>query len=901
MTGANLEGIDIRGPGEILQIFPEPFEGSDTASEGRAAPFVLGTMRVPGQVAWTTDVRHLIVGGGSGGKKSPDIPGSILLFIDVAFIFAHNITEGPNPVREIFIGGEKVYNATVDNDVTSDDISVSTIQQNQTLGQQPDSPTCKDIVQEHLLEFNDSGATISNLFKDFRSGAVVAVTGSIETENNGTFRVTKVEIDSPTVGKSRLTVRKCAFSWDVVEPDPPVGASVCTLVSSCAPGISTSEVSEGSVRFVQDIDDFGSQNLSILSSITQHTGVQTQNPDPLIEGILGIGKTQAFRSFTYVVINNLQITKWGKTLPPAEGVVRENSARTLGDAIKIIAKRAVGITDADLDVTGLTEIVRGFGSGGGLGQPAEALQRLMFVHGLDVHEEASISATGSFDVKLKFFKRAAADVVIIADGDRGAHAFNEEPDARLIGTTQSDPVELISSVTIKYIDSENDYQVGARTYHGETQTEDNNESFDTFMALTPTEAENLARRVFWTRYFEARDVKQLTLPPSYSDITEGDRLTVNDSAGNPTQLRVVELNDGADGLIRLRGHSEFVDLFALTSFGSAGGRGAVKVQLPPEMRMNAVELPCMAPAGDPSKLGVVLGTNPLSSTEQFVSASIFASTDATNYTLVENVRDESFAGVVLGTLAGGVTGTFWDEKNTLTVVLDNDTFEPSSSTDQQVLSGRENWIVVGGKEIVGFVNVAKTADRTFNLTRLLRGRRNTEQWISEHAVGEKVLFIKDGNSIFFELGGAALGKEGTFRSVPLGGSLIDSAEGQVKFEIAGLSVKPFGPTVTTRSRKDPSPGDGTFRIRWRRRTQVPFRMLSGVEPPLHEEGFERYQILIIDAGVVVRTIFIGDRTFYNYSKARQVADFGTEQFSLTFSIYQMAPGHPGLITTATIT
>lgn len=873
----------------------------DGASEGAPAPFVLGqSVRVEGEVIWLSDVRQSVTGGETSKKGHTGAQVVITYYADIAIAFARAITEGPNPVRQIYLGGEKIFDASVAFDVTSDDISVNTIQQNQTLGTQPDSPTCEDIVQEHLIEYVDSGATVANLFSGFRTGADVAVSGSTQAANNGTFRVTKVELDAGgVVGKSRITVRKCQFTYQVVNPDPPVGASVCTLLSSCSPGVTVSEVTEDPVRFVQDSTDFGKFNADFIGSVTQYTGAQSQTPDPTIEAALGVGNTQAFRGTTYVVLKNLNITRWASGIPPSSGVVRESSTRTVGEAIAILLKRTRSIVDANIDVTGLTDIVRGFVVRGPE-SPIEALTQFMFVYGIDEREEASIGAGGSFDVKLKFFKRSSPDLVLVSDGDRGAHAFGQEPEMRLMETTQTDESRLPSAVTIGFTDADNDLQVGARTFHGETQTEENNEDFEVSIVLTATEAEDLARIAYWSLYFREQDTKRVDLPPVYDDITEGDNLTVNDSAGNPVKLRVLEVTVGANGLVRVGGYSEFVDLQALTSFGSPSGSGTKNVRLPPELRLCAQELPCMSPDGDPSKVGIWFGTGPLSPQVEFETAGIFESIDSTSWTRIRDFTVASVLGVTVGKLGGGVTGTFWDEENTLTVILDDDDFEPSTTSDQQVFGAEVSWVLVG-REIVGFVNATKTASRTFALTRLLRGRRNTEDWIDNHATGEKVLFLKTGEVAFHELGQNAIGIESIFRVVPFGGSLVDAVANQETRIISGTSIKPFGPTVTTRSRKDPSPGDGTFRIRWRRRTQVPFRMLSGVEPPLHEEGFERYQILISDAGVVVRTIFIGDRTFYNYSVAKQVADFGSEQFSLTFSIYQMAPGRPGLITTATIT
>lgn len=50
--------------------------------------------------------------------------------------------------------------------------------------------------------------------------------------------------------------------------------------------------------------------------VTIYLGSETQDPDPTIEAVLGVGNTPAFRGSAYVVFKDLDLTPWGGELPP---------------------------------------------------------------------------------------------------------------------------------------------------------------------------------------------------------------------------------------------------------------------------------------------------------------------------------------------------------------------------------------------------------------------------------------------------------------------------------------------------------------------------------------------------------------------------------------------------------
>lgn len=293
------------------------------------------------------------------------------------------------------------------------------------------------------------------------------------------------------------------------------------------------------------------------------------------------------------------------------------------------------------------------------------------------------------------------------------------------------------------------------------------------------------------------------------------------------------------------------------------------------------------------KPGVMVGLVNTNPSGAFAGGTVLVSkNDGTDFDQLQSFRGEAVVGHVVGTLGGGVSGKFWDTLNTLRVQLDRDGGAFANEPEEEVASGRRNILLVG-KEIIGFVNAVATGNpREWDLTKLCRGRRNTEEWIDQHAANEQVLMLTEPSVLQFcplpleDASDLTAPKELLFRATAAGLPATDSAfEKAVTFQ--AKTMQPFSPTVLPAVRD----ADGNATIRWQPRSKHRWRLLGFIKDDRLECcGCSQYEIDILAADrlSVKRKFIVLNRTSFIYTAANQVTDFGSTQATLQIEIYQAA-------------
>lgn len=288
-----------------------------------------------------------------------------------------------------------------------------------------------------------------------------------------------------------------------------------------------------------------------------------------------------------------------------------------------------------------------------------------------------------------------------------------------------------------------------------------------------------------------------------------------------------------------------------------------------------------------TKAGLLTAVARSSPADRFQGAQLLESVDGgTTWRSIQAYTGEGIMGHVTGTLGGGVTGHGWDTVNTLTVVLDHGEHELASESAEDVMAGRENMLLVG-REIIGFRTATLTAERTYELTNLLRGRRDTHQFIDSHAAGERVLLLTHQGPIFVEMGFMPHHTTRKYKVVP-NGQVADDVVEEIDLAIETESMKPFSPIIRPAYRD----ASDNVTIRWIRRSRSIFRLWSCVRAPINDCCHEEYEIIIWadeDREVVKRTIVVEDATEVVYTDSQQITDFGSTQAVLYVTIYQVSP------------
>ena len=218
----------------------------------------------------------------------------------------------------------------------------------------------------------------------------------------------------------------------------------------------------------------------------------------------------------------------------------------------------------------------------------------------------------------------------------------------------------------------------------------------------------------------------------------------------------------------------------------------------------------------------------------------------------------------------------------------NTDHELGSLDDLAVLNGG-NTAVVGG-EVIQFATATLTADRTYVLSRLLRGRFGSEAFIAGHAVGETFILLGEGglHHTAVDLGLRNLARYYAAYSRTSGYLPPRPAEA---ITLTGRSLKPWSPVHLAAVRA------GDITVSWVRRTRFGGGWLDGTGAVPLNESSEAYEIDVLDAGGTVKRTLTASTPSVVYTQ--EATDFPSGG-AITFKVYQMSGtvgrGYPGEVT-----
>ena len=306
------------------------------------------------------------------------------------------------------------------------------------------------------------------------------------------------------------------------------------------------------------IDDYASLQ---MEAMTSYNGESTQNPDPIIEAEEGSGLVPAHRGTTYVVIKNLNVTKWGATIPSMEALVLEKNPKTIAEALGDLLELSGLFTSDDYDTSGVSGNLRGFAQMG-LKAPIEGIRALMFTYDLDAIVRGVIDSDGEFHSKIVFFDKTAPTEKEVDDDDRGARASGDGG-SELMQIERKDRDLLPTMSNVAFVDADRDWQPGNANFRRTAAGVFSQARIALPLTLTQAEAYDLARKMMWQSITNEGGTQiELGLPPSYIDVTEGDLLIVNDIDGREIRAKVTEIDRGANGLIQVKAIQEAVEIFS---------------------------------------------------------------------------------------------------------------------------------------------------------------------------------------------------------------------------------------------------------------------------------------------------------------------------------------------------
>lgn len=177
------------------------------------------------------------------------------------------------------------------------------------------------------------------------------------------------------------------------------------------------------------------------------------------------------------------------------------------------------------------------------------------------------------------------------------------------------------------------------------------------------------------------------------------------------------------------------------------------------------------------------------------------------FNLLAGLEGAATFGVIITDLAAGITET-WDQVNQLEVVLSSGSL--ASVSELAVLNGANAALI--GDELVQFQNAELIGERTYRLSRLLRGRQGTEWAVGSHTAGDRFILLSPA-LYTTAIANNLIGRELFYKAVSVGNSLGNTDE--ITFTYTGRSLKPFAPVHVTGLRDS----SGNLTINWLRRSR----------------------------------------------------------------------------------
>jgi len=525
------------------------------------------------------------------------------------------------------------------------------------------------------------------------------------------------------------------------------------------------------------------------------------------------------------------------------------------------------ITAADIDVTELTDQVRGYRIGS-VGAIRAALDPLRAAWPFDVVPDG---------YKIKFKRRGSASVATITENELGARAAGESPAVRVTESREMDSV-LPGKVVISYSDVTREYDVNQQQYERINTDAINERVVEMPISLVATEAANIAQSLMYLYWLERYDVS-LKLPPSYSRLQPGDVITVTTSKAN-YELRLTSTNLLPDGRINVDGKLNQAAIYTPTAAGEEGQSTGGVLALAGPTVYQILDMPLLRDDDDTAGFSVAM-TGVLTG---WPGGILYRSDDSgqTWVDIAAAISPGAIMGYTTNSIGAAGSGVY-DSASVLNVKLYQGAL--ASVTDDQLFAG-QNWFAYGAHgrwEIVAARTATLKIDGTFDLQDFLRGQRGTEWASGLHQAGDVLVLLSAADLQFVSVNSSTIGASRAYRGITSGKSMNSDSDLNLAYE--GVNLECLSPVHLTGNRH-PTTNDWT--LSWVRRSRFD-QWRDYVDEPLGEAS-ESYEIDVFTDGTyttVKRTLTASAPTV-TYTSADQVTDFGSNQTTLYVKVYQLS-------------
>lgn len=493
------------------------------------------------------------------------------------------------------------------------------------------------------------------------------------------------------------------------------------------------------------------------------------------------------------------------------------------------------------------------------------------------------------------FKRRGQEAIraTIPEADLDARASQGETPGLAI--TRLQEAELPTTLSLSYMSPTRNYQQNTQmafVSNSQAPTE-NGRAMSTSIGLSDLEGKQRAQELL-DRIWVERNSYSLKVGRKYAYLEPMDRVQVT-SRGVTHTLTLTEASYGRPGILELQGKSD--------SAATQYVRGALPGSVPAGTQQigylahttaRLLNLPALGNTDQTARYFVAY-ENPNSG---WPGATLHRSPDGgASYQLKHAGIIKGITGAVAVALADA-DWHFLDEVSTFTVVLVSGTL--SSISDTALYNGGNVCMI--GSELLAFATATLTGVRTYQCSRLLRGRRGTEWAVSSHGVNEQFAYI-DGGVYKIEHDLAERNYTVPFKSVT-NGLLISTVTAQ-NFAPTDENLVPW--QIFPADDRDTGTGDWTISWVLRSRFFGDWVDLDGVGYDPDHIGF---RIVVYSDGTFTTIKRTTDTDgglpldpeatkTWVYTSAMQVTDFGSNQTTIYYKAYQIASGGVSYATATT--
>ena len=515
-----------------------------------------------------------------------------------------------------------------------------------------------------------------------------------------------------------------------------------------------------------------------------------------------------------------------------------------------------GLTDEQIDVTDLTEMVDGY-----------AVTRVMTGRAaIDPLRNYGFFDCVESDGALKWPTRGKAAVLTITEADLCAfEPSGTRPSSMEVARQQT--LELPRRLRVHYAQTAQNYEPGEQSASRLSAGAQEVRDLEIAVAMSDRKAAQIADVVLYD-VWTSRNTHRLIVDQSFLPLEPADPFEAPVD-GRVERLRALTVDYSLPGLIAIEAARDddgaYVS-YAVSAPAASSGTGGATISTPGEPVLVLLDLPALR--DDDNEAGYYAAVRSIGGTT-FGGAVVYRSPDGgVTYDDVAAVDFEATVGELTEALPTGPT-TVEDIGNELLVELSSGDLE---SIGEASLMAGLNAAAIGADdrwEIIQFRTVeGPDTSGVYTLTGLLRGRRGTEWAVGLSQVGDAFVLL-DAALARVPMNISALGTSRQHKAV-LAGLSIDSIVAQ-SFAGEGAALMPFSPVQVV---GEWSGGD--VLISWTRRDRFGQEMQSGRDMPMSETS-EAYEIDILDGNsppAVLRTLTSATPSV-TYTAAQIADDFGS--------------------------